>query len=93
MATREYASGAFCKDIKCERHKVLEGLSGSEYLSRKSDHCKECYAWMLFNWLKDRHWKIVLTMNEISAVEMAARIKGIDPIRVKDLTMDEILCL
>ncbi len=93
MATREYKSGTFCSDINCQRHGDLDGLGDNAYLARKSEICKDCYAWKLFNWLKDRHWKIVLTVEEISAIELAARIKGIDPVRVKDLTMDEILCL
>jgi len=29
----------------------------------------------------------------MSAKELAAHIKGIDPVRVEDLTLDEILCL
>jgi len=93
MATREYKSGAFCIDIKCEQHKKLDGLNDAEYLARKGELCADCYAWKLFQWLKEKRWKIVLTMNEISARDLAARIKGVDPVRVKDLTEDEILCL
>jgi hypothetical protein len=32
-------------------------------------------------------------VDEISARELAARLKGIDPVTVKDLTDDEILCI
>ncbi len=92
--SKKYQSGTFCKDIKCERHKPLESLEGEGYLKQKSVHCKDCYAWMFFDWLKDRNWRIVLTtIPEMSSKELAARIKGIDIVRVKDLTDDEILCL
>ncbi|MDD5712463.1 MAG: hypothetical protein PHY31_06880 [Smithellaceae bacterium] len=90
---KKYESGIFCKDIKCERHGVLEGYTGAAYLKKKAVHCKECSAWQFFTWLKDRDYRIVLTVPEISSKELAARLKGIDPVKVKDLTEDEILCL
>ncbi len=34
-----------------------------------------------------------MTMPEISSKQLAAMIKGIDIVRVEDLTEDEILCL
>jgi len=92
--SKRYQSGTFCKDIKCEQHKALEGFEGDEYLKQKAVHCKDCYAWKFLGWLHDRQWRIVLTtIPEMSSRELAARIKGIDIVRVKDLTDDEILCL
>ena len=90
---REYESGTFCRDIGCERHARLDGVGRDGYLDRKEQICGDCYAWRLFRWLGARGWRIVLTEPEISAHELAARIKGIDPVRVGDLTEDEILCL
>jgi len=90
---KKYQSGTFCMDIKCEKHKPLEAFDGDEYMKQKAVHCRECYAWMFLGWLKDRNWRIVLTAPEMSSRELAARIKGIDPVRVNDLTEDEILCL
>lgn len=90
---KKYQSGTFCKDVGCERHAPLEAYTGDEYLRRKADHCRECYAWMFLNWLKDRNWRIVMTAPEMSSKELVARIKGIDPVRVENLTEDEILCL
>jgi hypothetical protein len=92
--TQKYQSGTFCKDIKCERHIPLEAFEGDEYMKQKAINCKDCYAWMFLGWLQDRHWRIVLTtIPEMSSRELAARIKGIDMVTVKDLTDDEILCL
>jgi hypothetical protein len=90
---REYKSGTFCKDIECPQHAALEGLEGNAYLEKKKVHCKDCYAWRFFMWLQDRKWRIVYTMPEISNKKLAAMIKGIDPVKVEDLTEDEILCL
>lgn len=93
MEKKEYVSGTFCTSIECERHKNLEGLKGKEYLEKKELLCIDCFAWKLFAWLGDKQYRIVKTESQMSALEMAARIKGIDPIHVKDLTEDEILCL
>jgi hypothetical protein len=90
---KKYESGTFCKSIQCEKHAPLEGLSGESYLQKKSVHCRECFAWRFLNWTKDNGWRIVMTMPEISSKELAARIKGIEMVRVEDLTEDEILCL
>ncbi|MBN2159171.1 MAG: hypothetical protein JW807_07230 [Spirochaetes bacterium] len=90
---KRYESGTFCKSIQCERHAPLEGLKGEAYLQKKAVHCKDCYAWKFLNWMKDNGWRIVLTVPEISSKELAARIKGIDIVRVEDLTEDEILTL
>jgi hypothetical protein len=90
---KKYQSGTFCRDIACPRHKALESYEGDVYLTEKAVHCKDCYAWMFLNWLKDRNWRIVLTAPEMSSKELVARIKGVDPVRVEDLTDDEILCL
>lgn len=90
---KEYKSGTFCTDIRCPQHRELEGLEGNAYIERKKVHCKDCYAWQFFVWMKDHKWRIVQTMPEISSKQLAAMIKGIDPVRVEDLTEDEILCL
>lgn len=90
---KKYESGMFCKSIKCERHAPLEGKTGEEYFREKAVHCADCYAWKFLNWTRDNGWRIVLTMPEISSKELAARIKGIDVVRVEDLTEDEILTL
>ena len=90
---KKYESGTFCKSIQCERHASLEKLAGDAYLKKKAKHCKDCYAWKFLDWTKEKGWRIVLTMPEISSKELAAHIKGIDIVRVEDLTDDEILCL
>ncbi len=91
--SKKYQSGTFCIDIKCEQHKPLEAYSGEEYLRRKAVHCKDCYAWMFLSWLKERNWRILLTQDQMSSKELVARLKGIDPVKVEDLTEDEILSL
>ncbi len=90
---RKYESGTFCRDIGCERHLDLEKLPGSDYIERKKVHCADCHAWRFLQWLGEKGWRIVLTAPEISARDLAARIKGIDPVLVRDLTEDEILSL
>jgi len=91
--SKEYKSGTFCIDIKCPKHQALEGLDGNAYIEKKQEHCKDCCAWLFFNWLKDNKWHIVHTTPELTNKQLAAMIKGIDPIQVEDLTEDEILCL
>jgi len=93
IMAREYTSGTFCGDIKCPRHAALEGLEGNAYFERKNNHCGDCFAWQFFMWLRDNKWRIVHTLPEISNRQLAAMIKGIDPVKVEDLTEDEILCL
>ncbi len=90
---KKYTSGTFCVDIRCNRHADLEGLYGDAYLEKKIEHCKDCYAWRFLTWLNERGYRIVHTLPEISAREMAARIKGLDPVTVEDLTIDEIMTL
>jgi hypothetical protein len=92
MADR-YKSGTFCIDIQCPRHKELEGLEGDAYLEKKKVVCEDCRAWQFFLWLDKHGYRIVKAVDEMPAKELAARIKGIDPVTVKDLTIDEILCL
>ena len=91
--SKEYKSGTFCIDINCPKHKDLEGLAGNAYMDKKKVHCKDCYAWIFINWAKDKQWRIVHTWPEVSNKQLAAMIKGIDPVRVEDLTEEEILCL
>jgi len=93
MKHKEYASGTFCKSIQCEKHKSLENLPREEYLLRKSSLCGDCFAWKLFTWLGEKEYRILKTEPRLSARELAARIRGIDPMFVNDLTEDEILCL
>ncbi len=93
MGTKRYASGTYCKDIACPRHKEIESLEGDAYRERKEIFCKDCLAWQFFLWLDRHDYRIVLTKHEISAKELSARLKGIDPVRVEDLTIDEILTL
>ncbi len=93
MAQNKYKSGTFCIDIKCPRHKDLESLEGDAYLGKKKVHCKDCYAWLLLTWLEAHRYRIVQTYPQVSAKELAAMIKGVDPVRVEDLTIDEILAL
>ncbi len=90
---RHYRSGTYCHDIGCERHFQLEQFSGDEYLRRKSALCRDCRAWLFLVWLHDRRWSITLPPPEVPSKELAARIKGIDPSLVEDLTEDDILCL
>jgi hypothetical protein len=93
MAAKKYKSGTFCIDIACPRHKDLESLEGEAYLEKKKVHCRECYAWQFLSWLDKHDYRIVLTQPEVSAKDLAAMLKGIDPVRVEDLTIDEILTL
>lgn len=90
--SQEYRSGTFCIDIQCAKHKILDGLDGIAYVEKKREHCKDCCAWIFFNWLKDNKWHIVHNA-ELSTKQLAAMIKGIDPRQVDDLTEEEILCL
>ena len=91
--TEKYESGTFCVDIQCPKHRDLESLEGNAYQEKKRTHCKECNAWEFFLWLDKHGYSIVKTLKEISAKELAARLKGIDPVTVESLTVDEILCL
>lgn len=91
--SKEYKSGTFCIDIKCPKHKALEGLDGNAYIEKKQEHCKECHAWQFINWAKDNKFRIVHTWPQVSNKQLAAMIKGIDPVRVEDLTEEEIMCL
>ena len=90
---KEYQIGTFCKDIKCRKHKALEGLSGNAYLRKKNVHCADCEAWKFFNWVKDKKFRIVHSLPQMSSKELAARLRGLDIVRVEDLTEDEIMCL
>jgi len=90
--TDKYKSGTFCVDIQCPKHKDLESLEGNAYLEKKKTYCKECTAWEFFLWLDKHGYRIVKT-HEISAKELSARLKGIDPLTVENLTTDEILCI
>ncbi|NLA26819.1 MAG: hypothetical protein GX878_05430 [Firmicutes bacterium] len=91
--TEGYKPGTFCIDIHCPRHKELEQLEGDAYLEKKKKYCKDCLAWKFFIWLGEREFRIIKTFDEIPAKELAARLKGIDPVRVEHLTVEEILCL
>jgi hypothetical protein len=93
MTTKKYKSGTFCIDISCPRHKVLETLEGEAYLKKKKVHCRECYAWQFLIWLDKHNYRVIMPLSEISAKELSARLKGIDPVNVEDLTIDEILTL
>lgn len=93
MAQMKYKSGTFCIDIACPLHKELESLEGDAYLEKKKSHCKDCYAWMLLSWLEAHRYRIIQTLPQVAAKDLAAMIKGIDPVRVEDLTIDEILAL
>jgi hypothetical protein len=93
IVTKKYKSGTFCIDIACPRHKELESLEGDAYLEKKKFHCRECFAWQFLIWLEQHDYRVIQTLPEISAKELSARLKGIDPVRVEDLTIDEILTL
>ena len=93
MPDKPYISGTFCREINCAHHTALENLVGKEYIEKKTIYCKDCYAWQFYNWLKDNNWRVIKTVPEMSAKELAAHIKGIDPAKVEDFTTDEILCL
>jgi hypothetical protein len=90
---KEYVSGTFCKDITCAHHKALDSLKGKDYMTKKAELCADCYAWQFLLWLKEHKYRVVSTLPQISAKELAARLKGIDPVKVEHLTEDEILCL
>ena len=79
MKEQKYVSGQYCIDICCPVHEELKSLEDDEYVNKKNELCAD--------------WRIVKTVPEMSAKSLAAAIKGIDPVRVEDLTMDEILCL
>lgn len=91
--TERYKPGTFCQDIHCPRHKDLESVEGDAYLERKKDHCQDCTAWKFFLWLERGGFRIIKTFDEIPAKELAARLKGIDPVKVEHLSIEEILCL
>jgi len=93
MKEQKYVSGQYCIDICCPVHEKLKGLEGDEYVNKKNELCTDCATWKFYTWLRDNNWRIVKTVPEMSAKSLAAAIKGIDPVRVEDLTMDEILCL
>jgi hypothetical protein len=93
MPSRKYKSGTFCIDISCPRHRDLESLEDEAYLEKKKDHCKDCYAWQFLIWLDNHDYRILQTLPEISSKKLAAMIRGIDPVRVEDLSIDEILTL
>lgn len=80
-------------DMGRERHKPLDAYEGDEHLEKKVWHCKQCYAWISLNWLKERRYRIVLTLPETSSREPAARIKEVAPVRVERLADDEIISL
>jgi len=89
----KYKSGTFCIDIQCPKHKDLESLAGDAYVEKKRTHCEDCMAWRFFIWLDKHGYRIIKTFDEMSGKELAARLKGIDPVTVEHLTIDEILCL
>jgi len=93
MKEERYTSGTFCLSIDCAHHKPLEQFSDDEYLEKKALFCKDCYAWKFYLWLKDKNWKVVRTIPEMSIQEIAAHLRGIDPSVAKDLDIDEILSL
>jgi len=93
MGSKRYISGTYCIDIACPRHKEIESLEGDAYRKKKEVSCRDCLAWQFFLWLDKHDYRVVLTKPEFSAKELSARLKGIDPVRVEDLTIDEILTL
>lgn len=91
--TEKYSPGTFCIDSHCPKHKDLEQLEGDAYLEEKKKLCRDCVAWKFFLWLGERDFRILRTFDEIPAKELAARLKGIDPVKVEHLSIEEILCL
>jgi len=88
-----YKSGSYCKDIQCIRHIQLEKYQGGEYLKMKSEKCASCHAWLFLNWLGRHNWNITVSSKDESSKALAARLKGIDPSMVSDLSEEDILCL
>ncbi len=88
-----YKSGNYCKDIQCIRHVQLERYEGGEYLKIKNEKCGSCHAWLFLNWLGRHNWNITVSSPDVSSKALAARLKGIDPSRVSDLTEEDILSL
>ncbi len=78
-------------DMGRERHKPLDAYEGNEHLEKKAWHCKQCYAWISLNWLRERRYRIVLTLPETSSREPAAMIKEVAPVRVERQTDDDTL--
>jgi len=91
--SKDYKLGTFCIDIKCPKHKAIEGLDENAYIERKKEQCKKCEAWQFFIWSKEKYYHIVKTAPQMSNKELAARIRGLDIVRIEDLTEDEIMCL
>ncbi len=91
--TERYEPGTFCTDINCSKHKELESLEGDAYLEQKKKHCEDCSAWKFFLWLGEKNFRVIKIFDEIPAKELAARLKGLDPVRVEHLSIEEILCL
>ena len=93
MATKKYRSGTFCIDIACPHHKVLEPLDNEAYLARRRSTAEIVTHGSSIIWLEKHNYRVILPLSEISAKELSARLKGIDPLQVEDLTIDEILTL
>lgn len=91
--TEKYRPGTFCRDIDCPRHRELAALEGEAYLEKKRELCRDCLAWRFFRWLEEHDFRVIRTFEEIPAKELAARLKGIDPVKVEHLSIEEILCL
>ncbi|NLA12242.1 MAG: hypothetical protein GX883_08970 [Firmicutes bacterium] len=89
----KYSPGSFCREINCPEHEALESLEEEAYLEKKKNHCQDCTAWRFFLWLEQRNFRVIRTIDEVPAKELAARLKGIDPSTVEHLTIEEILCL
>ncbi len=82
-----------CRHSQCPMHKGLESLVGDAYLEKKKTQCEKSYAWQFFLWLGKHGYRIIKTEDGMSIKELASRVKGIDPVTVESLTIDEILCL
>jgi hypothetical protein len=93
MAPKRYKSGTFCIDIACPRHEELAALTDDAYLEKKKIFCRDCNAWQFLSWLGRHNYRIILAHAAMSPKELAARLKGIDPSLVEDLTIDDILTL
>jgi hypothetical protein len=90
---KKYEPGMFCSSIHCERHAPPGKPQRRRVSEEKSSTLQGLLVWKFLIWTKDKGWRKVMTMPEISSRELAACIKGIDIVPMEDLSEDNILTL
>ena len=75
------------KTLPAEEFPLIPEVEGKTVLKIDSQELKTAFDQVVFAASTNQ------TQPEISNRQLAAMIKGIDPVRVEDLTEDEIMCL